>query len=93
MILEQEARSLDSEFCRRCGYCAPCTIGIDIPVNFTIDSYFARYNLKEWATERITSLNPLAKDCIQCGECETRCPYNLPIMEMLKKVASHYNIT
>ena len=31
-----------------------------------------------------------ASDCIGCGVCETRCPYNLPIREMLKKVAADF---
>lgn len=88
--LEAEAKSLGSEFCRRCGYCSPCAVGIDIPTNFIIDSYFTRYNLQEWATSRFDSMSPSAKDCIECGLCETRCPYDLPIMDMLKKVASHY---
>lgn len=88
--LEAEAKSLGSEFCRRCGYCGPCAVGIDIPTNFIIDSYFTRYNLQEWATSRFNSMSPSAKDCIECGLCETRCPYDLPIMDMLKKVASHY---
>lgn len=88
--LDAEAKSLGSEFCRRCGYCAPCTEGIDIPTNFIIDSYFTRYNLQEWATSRFNAMSPSAKDCIECGLCEARCPYDLPIMDMLKKVASHY---
>lgn len=88
--LQKTADELGSEFCRRCGYCAPCTVGIDIPGNFTVDAYFSRYNLQEWATERFNSMTVNAKHCIECGECEVRCPYNLPIMDMLKKVASHY---
>lgn len=89
--LEAEAESLGTQFCRRCGYCAPCTIGIDIPNNFIFDSYFTRYNLQEWAASRLKSLKVWAKDCIECGECESRCPYDLPIMDMLKEVASHYD--
>lgn len=89
-LLEKEASQLGSEFCRRCGYCAPCEVGIDIPTQFVLDSYFTRYNLQEWATSRYTSQAVKASDCIECGLCEPRCPYNLPIREMLKSVASHY---
>lgn len=91
VLLEEEAKSLGSQFCRRCGYCAPCTVGIDIPTNFVIDSYFTRYNLQDWAIARFKNTEIKAKDCIECGECETRCPYDLPIIEMLKEVASHYD--
>ena len=89
-LLEKEAAGLGTEFCRRCGYCAPCTVGIDIPLNFTIDAYYTRYNLQDWAIARYSSFEVNAGDCIECGECESRCPYNLPIIEMLKNVASHY---
>lgn len=89
--LEEEAKSLGTQFCRRCGYCAPCTVGIDIPNNFMFHSYFTRYNLKDWALSRFETMNIKAKDCIQCGKCESRCPYDLPIMDMLKEVASHYD--
>lgn len=89
-IIEKEAKELGTEFCRRCGYCAPCTVGIDIPTQFVIDSYFTRYNLQDWAIGRYNSLAVNAGDCIECAECEHRCPYDLPIIDMLKKVASHY---
>ncbi|MDY0235680.1 MAG: aldo/keto reductase [Gudongella sp.] len=88
--LEKEAAELGTQFCRRCGYCAPCSVGIDIPTQFILDSYFTRYNLQEWAQTRYNSQEIKASDCIDCGLCEPRCPYNLPIREMLKKVASHY---
>lgn len=88
--LEIEAKSLGAEFCRRCGYCAPCTQSIDIPTQFVLDSYYTRYNLQDWAIGRYNAQTVKAIDCIECGLCESRCPYNLPIIEMLKKVASHY---
>jgi len=88
--LDNEAKSLGTEFCRRCGYCAPCTEGIDIPTQFIVDSYYTRYNLQEWASVRYNGMSPKASDCSYCGLCEARCPYDLPIREMLKKVASHY---
>ena len=78
---------LGTNFCRRCNYCAPCTVGINISAVFLFEGYFSRYDLKDWATNRYASLPKTASDCIGCGVCEERCPYNLPIREMLKKAA------
>ena len=83
--LEADAKALGKTFCRRCGYCAPCPQGIDIPMQFIVEGYYRRYDLEEWALDRYRSFAANASDCIQCGECEPRCPYNLPIREMLTK--------
>ena len=77
---------MGNDFCRRCGYCAPCTKGIDIPNCFVFEGYYKRYNLKEWAIERYNSLKAHASDCIECGKCMTRCPYELDIIKKLKGV-------
>lgn len=84
------AKELGSNFCRRCNYCAPCTAGISIPFMFLMDGYWSRYDLKEWAMDRYSSQAKTAGDCVGCGVCETRCPYNLPIREMLKKTAEKF---
>ncbi len=78
--------SLGTQFCRRCNYCAPCTAGIPISAVFLIEGYYSRYDLKEWATFRYQNLAKKASDCVDCGICENRCPYQLPIRQMLKKV-------
>ena len=78
---------LGTNFCRRCNYCAPCTAGINIPSVFLLEGYFSRYDLKDWAIARYSKLEKTASDCVECGVCETRCPYNLPIREMLKKAS------
>ncbi len=79
---------LGTGFCRRCGYCAPCTVGINIPAVFLFEGYHSRYNLKDWAQIRYATLSTKASACIGCGKCEARCPYHLPIREMLKKAAT-----
>jgi predicted aldo/keto reductase-like oxidoreductase len=84
--LFEEANSLGAEFCRRCGYCLPCPQGIDIPVQFLMEGYYTRYNLKDWAQERYDAMENRATNCVECGQCEPRCPYNLPIRKMLKNV-------
>ena len=82
--------ALGTQFCRRCNYCAPCTVGIQIPSCFLFHGYLERYGLAGWAHERYDTLTVKAGACIGCGKCETRCPYNLPIRDMLKKVAQDF---
>lgn len=82
---------LGTTFCRRCGYCAPCTVGINIPSNFLFDNYYNHYEgLADWAKGRYEAMDKHAGDCIECGACEKRCPYDLPIRDMLKKVAADF---
>lgn len=78
---------LGTNFCRRCNYCQPCTAGINISGVFLFEGYYSRYDLKEWALSRYSSMPKTASDCLDCGVCETRCPYNLPIRQMLKRAA------
>jgi len=78
--------SLGTQFCRRCNYCAPCSAGISIQMMFLLEGYYNRYNLQEWAAGRYAAQSKTASDCIGCGACEDRCPYNLPIRQMLKRV-------
>ena len=83
-------KELGTQFCRRCGYCAPCSVGIVIPNMFVFEGYLARYGLADWAKGRYDAQAKTASDCIGCGVCETRCPYNLPIRQMLKKTAAAF---
>ena len=82
--------SLGTQFCRRCGYCAPCTVGINIPSVFVFQGYLERYGLADWAKDRYNAMPVKASACVECGACEGRCPYNLPIREMLKDAAAKF---
>ena len=87
----QEVRSaLGTQFCRRCNYCQPCAAGIGISNMFLFAGYFNRYGLADWARGRYDVQPKHASDCIGCGACEDRCPYNLPIRQMLKQVAQDF---
>ena len=89
--IEKIRENLGEQFCRRCNYCAPCTVGIQIPSVFLFSGYLERYGLEKWARERYASLSVKASACVGCGLCETRCPYHLPIREMLKKCAAEFD--
>ena len=83
--IEEYQECLGGDFCRRCGYCKPCTKGIDIPFVFLCEGYYKRYGLKEWAKERYSTIKVKASQCIGCKMCESRCPYGLPIVAKLKE--------
>ena len=95
---EEQARfqavrdALGTQFCRRCNYCQPCTVGISISNVFLFQGYLRRYGLGEWAKGRYHALEKKASDCVGCGACEERCPYNLPIREMLKEAAKDFGV-
>lgn len=79
--------NLGGKFCRRCGYCLPCPAGIDIPNQFLLEGYLSRYQLPDWAIMRYEAQVKKASDCVKCGICESRCPYDLPIRDMLDHVS------
>lgn len=81
---------LSGNFCRRCNYCAPCTVGINISGVFLFQGYLDRYGLGDWAKGRYAALETKASACVGCGECEARCPYNLPIRDMLRDAAEKF---
>ena len=88
--VEAIRKQLGTQFCRRCNYCQPCVKGINISGCFLFHGYLDRYGLADWARGRYATLPVKASACIECGACENRCPYNLPIRMMLKKVAKDF---
>lgn len=88
--MDEIREQLGTNFCRRCNYCQPCTVGINISGVFLFQGYLDRYGLGDWAKDRYNAMSVKAGDCIECGACEPRCPYNLPIREMLKDAANKF---
>jgi len=68
-VLQKEKEVLGENFCRRCEYCMPCPQGLPIPFLHVLRAYYFRYNLQDWALERMNNLPKSYKDCIECGEC------------------------
>lgn len=86
-ILDEFA-DLGSKFCTNCGYCMDCPNGVDIPGNFQLQIRAKVYGLLDWARNEYAKLDPgkRASVCTRCGECEPKCPNNIPIMDQLEEV-------
>ncbi|MBN2060371.1 MAG: aldo/keto reductase [Deltaproteobacteria bacterium] len=75
--------------CTRCGYCMPCPNGVDIPMNFTAYNDFFLFKNPErniMLYNRLLSPEQKASNCLECGECEEKCPQGIEIINELKKV-------
>ncbi|MFO7915418.1 MAG: aldo/keto reductase [Candidatus Krumholzibacteriales bacterium] len=83
--LEEDRKMWKGRFCRRCGYCMPCPEGLNIPFLLLIEAYYTRYGLKDWALSRLKTLDKKYADCIDCGECTGKCPYDLPVAELMER--------
>lgn len=72
--------------CMYCGHCAPCTAGIDIAsVNKFADLCQAQRMVPETVREHYNVLSVKASACVKCGQCETRCPFGVKIVEHMQK--------
>ena len=88
--IKKEREELSGEFCRGCGYCMPCPVGIEI-------NNCARMSLMLRRAPTAMSLTPdqqakmkRIEDCINCGQCKSKCPYGLDTPNLLKKNYEDY---
>ncbi len=84
--MEQLKAELGTRFCRRCDYCQPCEQEVPISLLMTFPSFVKRLP-PDWYLQGgfVPALMEKAVNCIECGECEAKCPYDLPIREMIKE--------
>jgi predicted aldo/keto reductase-like oxidoreductase len=85
--IEQLRKELGTRFCRRCGYCSPCPHEVQIVTLMTLESLIKRFPVERLSEDWIARAGESVTNCIECGECEEKCPYNLPIMEEIRKGA------
>jgi len=81
---------VDRRFCRRCQYCEPCPQGVRISIVMNVRSFVARFPQERVATGFVAQAMAGARECIECGECEEKCPYRLPIREMIQENVAYY---
>jgi len=79
-------------YCTGCGYCLPCPNEVNIPAIFSLYNHGRVYGLWEHARKRYNRMLEIAPKrgngadaCVECGECEEKCPQNIPIRKQLKE--------
>ena len=82
---------LGTRFCRGCDYCQPCQQEIRISTMLRLRSFARRMHTDrtygDWGQSQVAT----AETCSDCGECEARCPYELPIREMMRDNIAWYH--
>ena len=72
--------------CMYCSHCGPCVQHIDIAnVTKFLNLCIAQRNVPETVREHYAALEHHAEECIQCGVCETRCPFGVSIIHNMEK--------
>ncbi len=88
--MEKIRREQGDRFCRRCEYCMPCEYGVKIFPMTIFKSFAARFPTKDLVTGNWIEIIDSYSKCIQCGECEKKCPYNLEIRQILKENTAYF---
>jgi predicted aldo/keto reductase-like oxidoreductase len=77
-------------FCRRCGYCEPCPEDVRISLVMNLPSAWKRMPVERLTTGNLSAAIQTGRNCVECGECEEKCPYQLPIREMIAENMAVY---
>ncbi len=88
--MDRYREELGTQFCHRCEYCQPCSQGVKITRVMLYDITVRRMGPANAGILAARAMES-ALNCIDCGECVERCPYNLPIPETLKKHRAMYD--
>lgn len=89
-FIAEERKSILGDFCRGCGYCMPCPVGIQINQCARMSLMLRRAPSADWLTEYWQGEMKKIEDCRSCGQCHSRCPYELDIPTLLKKNYEDY---
>ncbi|MBR3309689.1 MAG: aldo/keto reductase [Lachnospiraceae bacterium] len=89
-VIDKDRAELLGDFCRGCGYCSPCTVDIQINTCARMSQLIRRAPSATWMSEKWQAEMMKIEDCVECGECKTRCPYELDIPNLLRKNLADY---
>ncbi len=89
-FIEKERAELNGDFCRGCGYCMPCPVEIEINNCARMSLMLRRAPSEAWLTEAWQEKMQKIENCLSCGQCLSRCPYELDTPTLLRRNLEDY---
>lgn len=89
-LVSHDREELSGEFCRGCGYCMPCPVGIEINTCARMSLLIRRSPSKAQLTAQAQEMMKKIEDCLHCGQCKGKCPYELDTPTLLEKNYKDY---
>lgn len=89
-LIAREKAELSGDFCRGCGYCMPCPVGIEINNCARMSLLLRRSPSANWLTEEWRDRMLLIENCLHCNQCKSKCPYGLDTPTLLQKNLEDY---
>ena len=89
-FVERERAELSGSFCRGCGYCMPCPVGIKINNCARTSLMLRRAPSKTWLSPEWQAEMAKIEDCLHCNQCASKCPYELDTPELLQRNLEDY---
>lgn len=89
-FIEEDRKNLMGDFCRGCGYCMPCTVGIQINNCARMSQLIRRAPSENFLSEEWQGLMMKIEECVDCGLCKSKCPYELDTPNLLRKNLADY---
>lgn len=84
-VIARDRKELAGDFCRGCGYCMPCPVGIEINNCARMSLMLRRAPADAWLTPEQQAKMEKIKDCLHCGQCKSKCPYGLDTPRLLEE--------
>lgn len=89
-VIARDREELMGDFCRGCGYCMPCPVGIEINNCARMSLLIRRSPSAAQLTPETRAKMKLIESCLHCGKCKTKCPYGLDTPVLLEKNYKDY---
>ena len=90
-VIDRDRRELAGNFCRSCGYCLPCTAGIDIPQAARMMQLLGRSPYRPYMSDEWYAKMHKIEECVHCDACKSRCPYGLDTPALLARQLQDYD--
>jgi len=89
-IIDHDRKQLAGDFCRGCGYCMPCPVGIEINNCARMSLMLRRSPTGPQLSEKTQAKMAKIDECLHCGQCAAKCPYGLDTPRLLAENYKDY---